>query len=116
MNADFSFNETLDATKQSLDLSDKIIFKLYNSAIEVSQEVIDEIEQGIKSSDYAMIKNAAHKLKGASGSIRLDPMYELSLKLENDAKDQKDKDYSIELNKIKKYFSSFESALKNLSN
>jgi HPt (histidine-containing phosphotransfer) domain-containing protein len=95
MDTNFNFNEILNATKQSLGLSDKIIFKLYNSALEVSEEVTDEIEKGIQDSDYLKIKNAAHKLKSASGSIRLDPMYELSLKLENDAKEQKYKDYSI---------------------
>ncbi len=113
MDTGFNFNETLNATKQSLDLSDSIIFRLYRSAIEVSQEVTDEIEKGIQNSDYHRIKDAAHKLKGASGSIRLDSIYQLSIELENDAKEQKEKDYSIELEKIKKYFSSLEDALKN---
>jgi HPt (histidine-containing phosphotransfer) domain-containing protein len=113
MNQKFNFNEILKATKESFDLADSVIFKLYRSTIKLASEVVDEIEQGVKDSNYEQIEDAAHKLKGATGSIRLDDIYKLSMEIENDAKIHEDRDYCKDLEVIKSFFLSLKNALKD---
>lgn len=112
MNQKFNFNEILKATKESFDLADNVTFKLYRSTIKLASEVVKEIELGIKNSNYEQIEDAAHKLKGATGSIRLDEMYKLSMEIEDDAKVHENRDYNKDLEVIKSFFASLKNALK----
>jgi len=101
----------LNNTKESFDLDDSAIFRLYRSTISVSKKATKEIEQGLKNKEYKKIEDAAHTLKGASGSIRLDEIYSVCTKLENYAKESKDYDYKKELVFIKNYFKDLENEL-----
>jgi HPt (histidine-containing phosphotransfer) domain-containing protein len=94
----------INNTKKSFDLEDSAICKLYRSAIDVSKVSTKEIKDGFNSSDYKKIENAAHTLKGATGSIKLDEIYYISKKLEDFAKESKDYDYAKDAEHIKDYF------------
>ncbi|WP_373071371.1 Hpt domain-containing protein [Sulfurimonas sp.] len=113
MNKKFNFNEILTATKESFDLEEDVVFKLYRSTIELSSKVVQDIELGVKNYDYKLIENAAHKLKGASGSIRLDYIYNLCIEIENDAKANKYRNCEKDLEEIKSFFISLENAIKD---
>lgn len=56
--------------------------ELYDEYIKQLPEYINEIREAIGIEDYGMIKKLSHKLKGASGNLRISPAYDLSKKLE----------------------------------
>jgi HPt (histidine-containing phosphotransfer) domain-containing protein len=115
MNIKFDFEKSINKTKESFGLSKKDIFSLYRSALSVSQEVIKEMKKGLKEDDYTKIRDAAHKLKSASGSLRLDEIYELSSKIEGSSDQDLKKGLNKDMKIIKEYFSSLDDALTKVS-
>jgi len=112
----FDFNEIFNTTKESITLGDEVIFRLYTSTVEVANETVEEIQQAMEKSDYTTIANAAHKLKGASGSLRLNYIHDLSKKLEEDSRAEIQRDYTVDLDKIKQFFKFFEDSLEKAKN
>ena len=109
---DYNFDDTFNKTKKAVMFGDDLIYKLYNSFIEVSFETIKDLEEGLKNSDFNRMKNAAHKLKGSSSSIKIDYIENVCKSMEADAKEKKNEQFDIYINKIKKFVNFFESDFK----
>ncbi|QFR50224.1 response regulator [Sulfurimonas lithotrophica] len=107
----FNFDEFFQTTKEAVSLGDEVIFKLYDSILEVASEIVEEIKKAIENSDFKTIQNAAHKLKGASSSLRLNYINEISKTMEEDAVAELDRNFQAELNKIEKFFRLFKKSL-----
>ena len=60
----------IDVASLSLDLGEESAFKLLGLFVETGKKNIDEIKKGIEIGDLAMIKLAAHKLKGTASQYR----------------------------------------------
>ena len=73
-----------------IGLNVKHIPILVQSFQEESQGLIEQLESAIADMNYKEISNVAHSIKGSSGNLKFNEMYELSKDVELSAKDEKD--------------------------
>jgi HPt (histidine-containing phosphotransfer) domain-containing protein len=78
-----------------IGLNVKHIPILVQSFTAESSGIIQKLHSAIDSKDYEQIMQEAHSIKGSSGNLKFDEMYELARELELSAKDKK-ADYPYE--------------------
>ncbi len=88
---------TLDAEAMAaaIGLKSKHIPRLVASYIEESTMILGKLENAIASLQYDAIGEYAHSLKGSSGNLRLNELYELAKSMEHAAREQS-RDFSYE--------------------
>ena len=84
--------------------SPDILEKLLEIYLGNAPGLIEELESSIRDESCESIRNSAHGLKSASGSIGARKIFELSAKLENMARDGNIEDASMILDEIKQLF------------
>ncbi|MEA2098494.1 MAG: response regulator, partial [Campylobacterota bacterium] len=108
---DISLDDILDEIKKHLKFKDAILLKLLNSLVSGMDKTLLELEDGIKSKNFKIIEDSAHKIAGSSGNLRLHYVYEISKAMQNDSRDKIDKDYKGDLKLLKEFFSWLSSEL-----
>ena len=78
-----------------IGLNAKHIPILVQSFIDEGVQIISSLEAAIGQKDYTEIGNTAHSIKGSSGNLKFDAMYELAKEVELSAKANKE-DYPYE--------------------
>ena len=83
------------------------LVELLTDLKEMVKNSIEKIKKNLKNTEFKEIRELAHSMKGASGNLGLNTMYEATLNLEQSAKDQN-------ANSISKYLEDLEDDYKNL--
>ena len=86
-------NISAEEMASKIGLNAKHIPILVQSFTEESEGLIEQLEAAIASKDYETIANASHSIKGSSGNLKFDEMYELAKEMELSAKDKKEDYY-----------------------
>ena len=98
-----SWNDSVDRVGGEEDF----LVELLNDLKELVQQNLEKIKKYINENNYTEIRELAHSMKGASGNLGLNTMYDSTLNLEQNAKDQN-------IENINKYYSNLENDYKNL--
>ena len=81
LNADYSvLNQEEMAV--AIGLKVKHIPMLIGSFLEESKAILSSLEELIESKNYTKIKEASHSLKGSSGNLRYNEVYEMAKEME----------------------------------
>ncbi|WP_320033640.1 ATP-binding protein [Halarcobacter sp.] len=88
-NFEYSIEESANNLKLKLPIF-KTILKTFITSINLDLEKLDE---AIEKNDYKEIQSIAHKIKGASGNLKMDTIFKLTKDIEYLAKDKTDIDY-----------------------
>jgi len=81
-----NLNAELLATK--IGLKPKHIPMLVGSFIDESHKILEALRVAIESMDFDAIAMQAHSIKGSSGNLKFDELYEISKSMELAAKDK----------------------------
>ena len=76
----------IKAAADSLGLDEEEFSEIVELFIDTAQSDIDNLSEGCKNGDTEKAANAAHSLKGASGTLGFMDIYEIAKKAEEDAK------------------------------
>ncbi|XOB63490.1 ATP-binding protein [Campylobacterota bacterium DY0563] len=88
-NFEYSIEESANNLKLKLPIF-KTILKTFITSINLDLEKLDG---AIEKNDYKEIQSIAHKIKGASGNLKMDTIFKLTKDIEYLAKDETDIDY-----------------------
>lgn len=88
-------NISAEEMAAKIGLNVKHIPILVQSFIEESKTIMEQLEKAVAAKDYAQIGSTAHSIKGSSGNLKFDAMYELAKDVELSAKAGKE-DYPYE--------------------
>ena len=83
------------------------LIELLNDLKVMVKDNVEKIQKYINENNYKEIRELAHSMKGASGNLGLSTMYDTTLNLENNAKEE-------HIENVNKYFKSLEIDYKNL--
>lgn len=72
-----------------IGLNVKHIPILVQSFTEESKTLLEQLKSAIDKHNYQEIGNIAHSIKGSSGNLKFDAMYELAKELEHSAKTER---------------------------
>ncbi|MFC2088869.1 Hpt domain-containing protein [Calditrichota bacterium] len=64
---------------------EEFLLELLTDLKEMVEENLPKLKDSLKNSDFSDIKAIAHSMKGASGNLGLNTIYETTLNLENSA-------------------------------
>lgn len=103
----------LIVAQQSLHLKEALLITLYETLCISAQEILMSMEKAIAQDDFQSLENNAHKLKGSTGSLRLDFVYNITKKIEEDAAKKKQKDYRKDIDTLKEFFILLKAELNN---
>lgn len=67
---------------KNIGLKVKHIPLLLSSYLEESKPIVVKLGLAIESNDYETIRSAAHSLKGSSGNLRLNELYDMTKEME----------------------------------
>jgi hypothetical protein len=87
----------------------------YAEFFEEATELIEHINNSLTKSDYSSILAPLHTLKGNSGTLGADRLYNLSMKIETDLKDQKISNLEHDLRLLNTVFEEFKEKYKQIS-
>lgn len=76
----------IKAAAESLGLNEEEFSEIVELFIDTAESDIDSLREGFKSGDTERAANAAHSLKGASGTLGFMDIYEIAKKAEEHAK------------------------------
>ncbi len=86
---------------------EEFLLELLNDLKDLIEENLAKLEQARQDSDFSIIKEIAHGMKGASGNLGLNIMFETTSNLEKSANNS-------DLESVNKHFSALEEDYKNL--
>ncbi|PHQ56174.1 MAG: histidine kinase [Sulfurimonas sp.] len=75
-------NLDYDAMAKKIGLKVKHIPVLLSSFLEDAQPICIKLKAAIDANDYEMIRGVAHALKGSSGNMRFNDIYEMATEME----------------------------------
>ena len=81
----------IDAEKMAanIGLKPKHVPILVGSFLEESQTILADLKKAIESMSFNDIEHHAHSIKGSSGNLKFDALYEMAKEMEFAAKEQK---------------------------
>ncbi|SFV50635.1 periplasmic sensor hybrid histidine kinase [hydrothermal vent metagenome] len=85
-NPDYS-NLDYETVAKNIGLKSKHIPLLLSSYLEESGPIFAKLQSAIETNDYETIRGAAHSLKGSSGNLRFNELYEMAKEMELAASD-----------------------------
>ncbi len=86
---------------------EEFLIELLNDLYDLIKSNIPKLEQAKQDSDFSTLKMIAHSIKGASGNLGLNTIFEITSNLEESANNS-------DLESVNKYFSALEEDFKNL--
>jgi histidine phosphotransfer protein HptB len=89
------------------------LVELLTDLREMVRDNIEKIINSLTKVDFKEIRELAHSMKGASGNLGLNTMYEATMKLEESAKDQNANDICKYLEALKIDYKNLEALLQN---
>jgi CheY-like chemotaxis protein/HPt (histidine-containing phosphotransfer) domain-containing protein len=95
------------AMMENLGNSEELINEVLTLFIDNTQTNIDKIETFLSQGDVEQAALVAHAIKGSSGNITSDIMYDIALKLETQCKNNKPEDAGKTFKKLKEAFQWF---------
>lgn len=98
-----SWNDSVDRVGGEEDF----LIELLNDLKDLVQQNLEKIKKYINENNYTEIREIAHSMKGASGNLGLNTLYDTTLNLEQQAKEQN-------LESINKYYFDLENEYKYL--
>jgi CheY-like chemotaxis protein len=107
----FKLEETISIMIETLSLPQEITIKMLHSVAKSIDVTLQELKEAINNSDYEGIANIAHKLRGSTGSLHLEPLHTLFTTMEANALHQKNVDYLQSYDKIHRYYQTLKSAM-----
>ncbi len=78
--------ETLDAILELAEGEDSILLELLQSFLKDAKELSEEINNAVHNLDWEKLQFNVHTLKGLSGTIGANPLFEVCKVLHNDLK------------------------------
>ncbi len=101
----------LEKTAASLGISAGALRDIIHEFLSGANNVIEELQIALTSSNAQAIQQTAHRLKGAAANLRFGSIAETAEKMENDAKSKNLDDVASDIEKIKKLFEAYTSIL-----
>ncbi|MDT8719243.1 response regulator [Clostridium sp. 19966] len=98
-------DKNIDRFVEMSGLGREDALELFEDYIRCLTELIQEINQTVNSKDFHKLAGLSHELKGSSGTLRIDSIYELALELEKAAKNH-------EIDECIKFFNGIKNILK----
>ncbi|MEA1916069.1 MAG: ATP-binding protein [Campylobacterota bacterium] len=108
---DIDISKNIQKSMGSLGLPEAIVKKLISKFVTSSKESLLNCEKALENMDYENIARAFHNIKGSSGTLFFNDIFELAKEMEANAKEQKDMNYKDVLNKIEESLKVIESKL-----
>ena len=71
----------------SIGLKEKYLPILLGSFVDETKTILVELQKAIDATDYKNIKLHAHSIKGSSGNLKLNEIYEMAKEIEASASD-----------------------------
>ena len=81
ISADYA-NINHEEMAKAIGLKQKHIPMLVGSFLEESVSILQNLTDAIESKDYEAIKSSAHAIKGSSGNLRFNEIYEMAREIE----------------------------------
>lgn len=97
-------NKSMDNFIANTGLEIEDAKEIFNDYIEVIPVMLKNIEKALKSDDFENLRRLSHQLKGSSGNLRINEIYELALKLEGFARNKDRSECGKLIFEIKKLF------------
>jgi HPt (histidine-containing phosphotransfer) domain-containing protein len=85
---------SIEEIANNLDFDIEDVTMLLDMFIENSKESLSKIQEGISTSNYELISNAAHAIKGSALNLTLEDVSKVAQRLEQCAKDKDQVDYT----------------------
>lgn len=86
------------ASKKGYDAEDiEVILDMFLNSIDIK---IEELHEATKNSDYQLLFNTAHTIKGSSGNIGLDDIFNVSESIEINARENNEYEYEDAIHKL----------------
>lgn len=79
-------NISAEEMAAKIGLNVKHIPILVQSFTQESKTLLEQLEIAINEKNYSEVRNVAHSIKGSSGNLKFNEMYELAKELEHSAK------------------------------
>lgn len=76
-----SRSEVISAINSDLEIDEKDADDLIDNFIKASKKQVEELKEALENDDFEKIVQIAHSLKGASGTLRIDRIFDLSSKI-----------------------------------
>ena len=111
----FDYKATVDAVKKATGVDEALAIRLLKSLNNSVDESLVTLDKAIQGKDYDTISQVCHKLKGASGTLKLDFVYSISKQIEEDALKKTDRDYSGDFEMLREFFKLFSKGLSDVS-
>ena len=92
--------DILNTIRSKVGLSETVTKNLLGTFVQSIKETLPELQEAITIKDVKKVYEKAHKLKGASGALYIESIYEIMQKIEKSAQDGQVCDYKEELEKI----------------
>lgn len=77
--------------------------ELFNDFSDFFSTTLISIEDSLRNKDFAKLSNFAHQLKGASGSLLIEPVFKVALSIEKASKVSNEEECAINLEILKKF-------------
>lgn len=77
--------------------------ELFNDFSEFFETTVISIENSLKNKDFSKLSNFAHQLKGASGSLLIEPVFNVALSIEKASKLFNEEECVANLEVLKKF-------------
>lgn len=77
--------------------------ELFNDFSEFFETTLISIENSLKNKDFSKLSNFAHQLKGASGSLLIEPVFNVALSIEQASKIFNEEECAFNLEILKKF-------------
>lgn len=74
--------------------------ELFDEYVSLLPETLMKMKVAIENNDYEQLSKLAHQIKGSSGTLRINDMYEVTFKLEKTAKNKDENECNISYNKL----------------
>ena len=103
----------LEAMKAQMGSVDESTIEMLHMFVEMTEPLIERIENALKHQDFHDLKEAAHSLKGGARSACCNVLGDIAAKLQDDAEEQKDSCTSL-VNEISAEFVRVREAVQNL--
>lgn len=76
--------------------------ELFNDFSTFFSSILISLENALNNDDFLGLANFAHQLKGASGSLLIEPVFDLALAIENASKASDKKECEFQIGLLKK--------------
>lgn len=93
----------LDEFVSSTGLSQEDSEELFSDFDIFFKNTIVSLDTALAKKDFSSISNFAHQIKGAAGSLLIEPVFELALSVETASKKEDETECTFQMEKLKKF-------------